>query len=305
VAGGESRRVISRVASAIALDMLSDAAARIPGFGTSTPFDFPFSVAVKTGTSRHFTDNWAVGTTRRFTVAVWAGNFSGRPMQGVSGVTGAGPLLHRAVMATARRVPPGVLTTPAEVGAVSVAVCRLSGLVATSECAQLAEWFASGTEPRRVDDWERGGRVVLPDEYAEWARQGLTPAMNGVTLASVGEGTGPTESANGALPAPAASHSRDEAARDSARAERSARFRIVSPLNGDRYAIPPSVERRYATIALRAAGVGAEGVRWWINGEPYEGTRWALAPGSHVVRAVSARGERAEVRIVVVDLTSR
>jgi penicillin-binding protein 1C len=123
-----ARRVISPVASAILLDILSDPAARIPGFGTSTPFDFPFPVAVKTGTSRHFTDNWAVGTTRAFTVAVWAGNFSGHPMEGVSGITGAGPLLHRAVMAVSRRVPPGVLATPAEAGAVSEPVCRLSGL---------------------------------------------------------------------------------------------------------------------------------------------------------------------------------
>ena len=31
-------------------------------------------------------------------------------------------------------------------------------------------------------------------------------------------------------------------------------FRIVSPLEGDRYQVPPGVEARYATIALRAAG---------------------------------------------------
>src|SRR5215211_6508538 len=98
--------------------MLSDPAARIPGFGLETPFDFPFPVAVKTGTSRHFTDNWAVAATRGFTVAVWAGNFSGRPMQGVSGVTGAGPLLHRVVMAVAKRIPPGELETPSEAGAI-------------------------------------------------------------------------------------------------------------------------------------------------------------------------------------------
>ena len=85
----ESRRVISPVSTAIVLDILQDASARVPGFGIVTPFDFPFPVAVKTGTSRHFTDNWSVGTTRNFTVAVWAGNFTGRPMQGVSGVTGA------------------------------------------------------------------------------------------------------------------------------------------------------------------------------------------------------------------------
>jgi penicillin-binding protein 1C len=285
-----ARRIVSPVASAIVLDILHDPAARIPGFGTSTPFDFPFPVAVKTGTSRHFTDNWAVGTTRHFTVAVWAGNFSGRPMQGVSGVTGAGPLLHRAVMAVAQRVPPGELTTPSEVGAVSVPVCRLSGLRATSECAQLAEWFARGTEPTRADDWEHGGHVTLPDEYAEWSRQGLRPAMEGVTLAAASEGS---RVMGLSLAAAAAG-----AARDSTR--RASRFHIGSPADGDRYAIPAGVDARYSTIPLHAAGPGAAGVQWWVDGQPYAGERWPLTPGRHVISARSSRGDTAEARIDVV-----
>jgi penicillin-binding protein 1C len=265
--------VISPVASAIVMDMLSDASARIPGFGTSTPFDFPFPVAVKTGTSRHFTDNWAVATTRGFTVAVWAGNFSGRPMQGVSGITGAGPLLHRVVMETAKRVSPGALVTPAEVGAVGVPVCRLSGMRATAECAQLTEWFAPGTVPTATDDWERDGRVVLPDEYAEWAQQFGGSATHGMS-------------------ATASAHV------DHARAD-VPRFRILSPQDGDKYAVPTGVDARYATISLRAVGAGAAPVRWSIDGAPYEGERWSLAPGTHVFKAVTARGDSAEARIAV------
>jgi penicillin-binding protein 1C len=279
----EGRRVVSPIASAIVLDILNDPGARIPGFGLSTPFDFPFPVAVKTGTSRHFTDNWAVGTTRGFTVAVWAGNFNGRTMQGVSGVTGAGPLLHRAVMDAARRVQPGAFTTPAELGAVSVPVCRLSGLRATATCAQLSEWFVRGTEPTRPDDWERDGHVTLPAEYADWSRQGLTPLPAGTRLAA-GRQMQPL------VHPPAA---------DSATREQAARFRIVSPLDGDRYAIPAGVESRYATIPLRAGGRGAERVRWSIDGRAYAGERWPLAVGTHVLRARSEAGEIAEARIVV------
>lgn len=286
VARGE-RRVISPVASAIILDILSDPAARIPGFGTSTPFDFPFPVAVKTGTSRHFTDNWAVGTTRAFTVAVWAGNFNGRAMEGVSGITGAGPLLHRAVMAVARHVPPGVLTTPAEAGAVRVPVCRLSGLRATSECAQLTEWFAPGTEPTREDDWERGGVVTLPDEYAEWARHGQRAGADEVTRAVA------------AARASVAAGGDVIASAPPVREAGAAQFRIMSPLDGDRYAVPVGVEAKYASIALRAGGVGAERVRWSIDGRPYERDRWALILGTHEIRAISSRGDTARVRVVV------
>ncbi|HEX7088574.1 MAG TPA: transglycosylase domain-containing protein, partial [Longimicrobiales bacterium] len=165
------RRFMSAGAAALVLDILSDPVARIPGFGVETPLDLPFPAAAKTGTSRHFTDNWAVATTANFTVAVWVGNFSGRPMQGVSGITGAGPLLHRAALLTARRYPPGRFPTPDMVGAVPVQVCILSGLRATPECPSMTEWFLPGTEPTRVDDWQRGGRTVLPPEYAEWAAQ--------------------------------------------------------------------------------------------------------------------------------------
>jgi penicillin-binding protein 1C len=274
---------MSPAASAIVLDILNDPAARIPGFGTSTPFDFPFPVAVKTGTSRHFTDNWAVGTTRAFTVAVWAGNFSGRAMEGVSGVTGAGPLLHRAVMAVSRHVAPGVLTTPAAAGAVSVPVCRLSGLRATQECAQLTEWFVPGTEPTREDDWERGGRVILPDEYAEWARHGQRASGDEVTRAF----------------AAARAVSNGDARLTPVRDARAAQFRITSPLEGDRYSIPAGVESRYASIELRAAGMGTEQVRWSIDGKAYSRDRWALVPGAHEIRAISARGDTASVKVVV------
>ena len=278
----ETRRVLSPVASAIVLDILRDPAARIPGFGTTTPFDFPFPVAVKTGTSRHYTDNWAVATTRGFTVAVWVGDFGGRPMQGVSGVTGAGPLLHRAVMATAKRVEPGALTTPAEAGATSLAVCRLSGMRATESCAHLTEWFAPGTAPSREDDWERDGHVALPEEYAEWARQSLEQTT--VAAASAAGASAPTM---------AIATTRDQ------EADRR-RFRIISPLDGDVYSIPAGIEARYATIALRAVG-GAGGnakVRWLVDGKAFDGERWPLAPGEHVIRAERGR-EVAEVSIRV------
>ena len=280
-ASSSGRRVVSPMASALVLDILSDPAARIPGFGVSTPFDFPFPVAVKTGTSRHFTDNWAVATTRGFTVAVWAGNFNGHTMQGVSGVTGAGPLLHRAVMAAARYVPPGAFTTPAEAGAVSMPVCRLSGLRATSNCAQLTEWFAPGTAPARADDWERNGRVTLPAEYADWSRQGLAPV------------------AELALTARRGTHALAHPSSDSTPDASASKFRILSPRDGDRYAVPAGIDPRYATIPLRAAGPRGSAVRWTIDGQPYSGARWSLAPGTHVIRAMTSDGQTAQAQVSV------
>ena len=220
----DGQRFVSRGAALLVLDILADPVARIPGFGTDTPFDLPFPVAVKTGTSRHYTDNWAVGVAGNFTVAVWAGNFSGRPMRQVSGVTGAGPLLHRALLDVAKRYAPGVLPTPDAVGATRVRIC----------CPATDEWFLPGTAP-------------APSQLAS-----STPA------------------------------------RDS--------FAILSPLEGDKYEIPPGIDPRFATIPLRAS---SSPVHWFVDGKPAPTARWQLSSGHHAIRAVGTTGQSAEVAIEV------
>ncbi len=281
---GEERRIMSERSAALVLDILSDADARVPGFGLQTPLEFPFRAAAKTGTSRHFTDNWAAATTAGFTVAVWVGNFTGRPMEGVSGVSGAGPLLHRAVLLTARRYAPGELPSPERVDAVPVEICRLSGLRATAECPHRIEWFAPGTEPGAACDWHRDGRVVLPREYAEWVEQ-RAREEGGSTAMRLASGDG----ASGGL----------ETSTHGGAAAAVPRFRITSPVDGDRYQVPPGVEARYTTVALRASGArDGAAIHWYIDGRAWPGGRLQLAPGTHIITARAGR-EADEVRIVV------
>jgi penicillin-binding protein 1C len=73
-------------------DILADRTARSTTFGLENPLDTRFPAAVKTGTSKDMRDNWCIGYSRRHTVGVWIGNYSGAPMQEVSGTTGAAPL---------------------------------------------------------------------------------------------------------------------------------------------------------------------------------------------------------------------
>ncbi|MHB1329431.1 MAG: transglycosylase domain-containing protein, partial [Gemmatimonadales bacterium] len=253
---GDHVRVISTEAAVQILDILADPVARLPGFGPSTPLEFPFPAAAKTGTSRHFTDNWAVATTAGFTVAVWVGNFNGRPLQGASGITGAGPLLQRTVMAAATRYAPGVLPTPADVGLVPVEICRLSGGRAGNGCPALTEWFMPGREPEQ-DSWFTAVGVRLPAEYVEWASRsssGNAVAAAGIVRAS----TDPV----------------------------AAGFRITSPRDGDRYRFVPGVDANYATVGLRAAG-GSRPVRWYVDGVETKASRLPLTVGTHRIRAVS------------------
>lgn len=266
-----SGEVMSPRAAALVLDILGDADARIAGFGPQTPFDFPFPAAVKTGTSRRFTDNWAVATTGGFTVAVWVGNFSGRPMQGVSGVSGAGPLLRRAVLQTARWYDAGTLPLPSEVGAVPRRVCALSGELPGRYCPTVDEWFVPGTEPHETCGWHRDGRVVLPAAYTAWAdRYATDPVWDGLRLTEIRAGL---------------------------TAERG--FHIVEPMDGDVYEVPPGVASRFATLALRAAGAEHTQVRWFVDGTELAGPKWQIRPGPHTLRAVSPDGAVDEVRIEV------
>jgi len=271
--GAESRRVMSAGAAALVTDILADPVARIPGFGPVTPLEFPFPAAAKTGTSRHFTDNWAVAVTGGFTVAVWVGNFDGRPMEGVSGITGAGPLLHRATLLAARRHPPGVLPTPERVGARLVTICRLSGFRAGPDCPASSEWFLPGVELPHVCDWHRPSGVTLPARYADWSATFRLAGREGEHAAS----------------------------RTASADTGSSAFRITSPASGDVYRFVPGVDPRYASIGLRSSGTaGSEPVRWWVDGAPIAGARLALVPGRHRIRAQAGK-QSDEVSIEVVS----
>ncbi|NCP76697.1 hypothetical protein GW830_00940 [bacterium] len=80
------------------VSILSDRYAKLGGFSLYSTLDFPDrNVAVKTGTSRNFRDNWTIGFTDHYIIGVWTGNKSGEDMKGVTGATGAGEIFRRIV----------------------------------------------------------------------------------------------------------------------------------------------------------------------------------------------------------------
>ncbi|MEP6832250.1 MAG: penicillin-binding protein 1C [Gemmatimonas sp.] len=277
-ATGRAVRVVSQGAATLVLDVLSDPAARLPGFGETTPFDFAFPVAAKTGTSRHFTDNWAVAVAGNFTVGVWVGNFDGHPMAAVSGVTGAGPLLRRVVLRTAARMPPGVLPTPTDVGATRERVCRVSGQRAIPDCPAIDEWFLPGTHAPAGENWYREGALVLPARYAAWRKRSTGQVGDGERVATSGANSDNVSRADRAPQA----------------------LTIDSPRNGDRYEVPLGVEASVATISLRAAGAESSSrLMWSIDGKAFVGTRWKLVAGEHTIAVRTANGKTAEARVLV------
>jgi penicillin-binding protein 1C len=158
-----AKRVMGRAAAYIVSDILADRSSRSIAFGFDNPLTTRFWSAVKTGTSKDMRDNWCVGFSRRYTVGVWVGNFSGEPMWNVSGVSGAAPVwleimnrLHR----DSRSAPPersaGVVTAMAR-------------FPAGAE-AERSELFLAGTEPSRDGPPSRGdaprliARIAYPPD---------------------------------------------------------------------------------------------------------------------------------------------
>ena len=237
-----------------------------PGFGVETPLDFPFPVAAKTGTSRHFTDNWAVGVTGGFTVAVWVGNFSGRPMDGVSGVSGAGPLLHRRrARDRARGIAPGALPTPEDAGAVPVTICRLSGLRATAALPDGHRVVRSGHRARRLCDWHdadgtRLARRVRRVGAAERSWPVTSPLEPRIVHAAAASGVARPD--DGRLPDSLAAGGRRVPC--AGRRRRALRDRRAPRRGRDRRA-GGSLVRGRASLT---------------------GARWALQPGRHRIRAL-------------------
>lgn len=140
-------RVMNARAAALVTSALADDAARAPGFGRHSVLELPFPAAVKTGTSQQHRDLWCLGFTSEYTVGVWAGDFSGRPLKALSGGSAAAPL-WRQVMLHLHRNAPGRLP-PLPAGLVRRRVCALSGAAAGPACpAVLDELFDRDNPPR-------------------------------------------------------------------------------------------------------------------------------------------------------------
>jgi penicillin-binding protein 1C len=114
-------------------------------------------VAWKTGTSYGHRDAWAVGTSRRYTIGVWVGNFDGRPRQGISGSQHAGPLLFDLFRAID---PEGVAPNPERVDPETLEVCAVSHELPGPWCpARLRVQYLPGRSRLAPCSWHR--RVLV------------------------------------------------------------------------------------------------------------------------------------------------
>jgi penicillin-binding protein 1C len=258
-------RIFSEDISYLVFDILADPDARKPMFGDRVPLSLPFPVALKTGTTKAYTDLWAIGTTREYTVGVWAGNFDGSPTHQVMSTEGATPLVRAAYTAIAARF--GEPTAPPRPDAIVAAtVCPLSGKRPGPHCEHhKRELFIAGRVPEQTCDWHQQvcgvPSVVYPESVRAWTRFYGRPAPP-------------------VCDAP----------------EATAAIAIASPVDGARFVLephrPPQLQRPPLT-----ARPALPDLRWTIDGEPAD--RWIPTPGTH--RVVVARGAMTDAIDIVYE----
>jgi penicillin-binding protein 1C len=252
-------RIASREATAIITDILCDNDARQKSFGAHSPLAFEERIAAKTGTSSGFRDAWTVGFDKDHTVAVWGGNFDGRPMRDTFAVRSTTPLWAAMMRELLRRDHP--LDPPEEnERLVRREICAETGLLPSYfSASRISELFLKGTEPQEDSaNWfATDGKLLLPAEYAGWSA-----SSNNTRGAHVRS-----------LP------------------------RITNPIANARYEIDPVLPRSQQMIELTAT-LG-DGVQWFVNGariapQPDGRFFWQVMPGQWNLRAVGPGGSAEE-----------
>ena len=179
------RPALDPAAAFIVTDILADPNARARTFGTDSILSTRFWTAVKTGTSKDMRDNWAVGSSERYTIGVWLGNASGAAMWDVSGTSGAAPVwaalmrhLHARTPSRPPAPPPGVLRQRVRFG---------DQLEAARD-----EWFLPGTqqalfaidsEAASARPASAGGQKGLKSEDDPAVPPRITAPQDGIILA--------------------------------------------------------------------------------------------------------------------------
>jgi len=182
-------------------DILADRGARAITFGLGNQLETPSWSAAKTGTSKDMRDNWCIGYTPRYTVAVWVGNFEGDPMLEVSGVTGAAPVWHALMVALqsgGRAAPPRApagLVRRAVRFQPAVEPDRLEYFVAGRERGLIEAIGNTGVA--RIESPQQGALLALDPDMdprhqrvairVRGARAGLQLRLDGALLGEAGE----------------------------------------------------------------------------------------------------------------------
>lgn len=308
------RKILAGAAARQVSLFLADPMARLPGFPRMGATEYPFPVAVKTGTSSGYRDAWTVAYSARYLVGAWVGKPDATPMKGLSGYTAGAVIARKLLMSLHADQAQGLadLTFPPPEGHHPVAVCARSGARAAPGCFQtFVEWFPRGEEPpsacavhavsavagveARGDD---GGAEETFGRAAGEAERSYGPAALRWPRSGVGAARDLSEPGTSLPPSAALA---GEAAKDPS-------VSVVSPEDASRIRFDPETPRELATLSLEAeVRPPVDQLVWYVDGVPFQvvdypyKARWPIAVGEHTfqVRFPFSRTASRPVRVTV------
>jgi penicillin-binding protein 1C len=262
---GQQRKAPVQILSAdtarLVTSFLADPMARLPSFPRYGPTEYPFPVALKTGTSQGYRDAWTIAWSRQFLVGVWLGRGDAGTMSQLSGAGSAARLAH-ALMLKLHNARPGDLDDagfPAPPGRVPVELCVFGGKRSAGSCGQtLTEW-------------------LKPEDLAAVEQASFTPPADGARPAF-------------AIAAAHRAWARDAGypVADAAPTGDAVRLTIATPENNSRIWLNPETPPALNRIALKSVvEPRVPQVVWYVDGEPYAVTDpdqpvfWTIKPGAH------------------------
>ncbi|MGB8213583.1 MAG: penicillin-binding protein 1C [Anaerolineales bacterium] len=286
-------------------DILGDDQARQIGFGLNSTLKLDRPVAVKTGTTSNFHDNWTVGYTPSLVVGVWVGNSDYQAMQAVNGLTGAAPIWQETLRAILQNRPVEDFVRPPDM--LQVNVCTYSGLLPTALCDQThLEWFIPGTQPTQPDTvyhqvWIDSATGLLADDSTPPAQRRPVIALDLPPTAqrwAHSQGIRLLSDLT-ALPEPAA--------------PQLGGLVMISPEPDSAYRISGKLALSDQQLPIEtAAGQGLTGISLWVDGRqlgdcasaPYL-LWWQLSAGTHQfwAQGLSSDGQTVKSNVVQITVT--
>ena len=164
-------KIFTDYTASLICDILSDNSSRVLGFGPNSMLNTKFPTMFKTGTSNQFNNVWAIGATTDYTVGVWAGNFSGETVVGLTG--NSIPVFICVEALKILNENSKIEKFPLSENVIEYEICPLSGQLKTENCpSSVREYFRKDVVVKKCEfHVKEKGRVVLkyPSIYANWA----------------------------------------------------------------------------------------------------------------------------------------
>jgi penicillin-binding protein 1C len=173
------RRALSVETARLVTSFLADPQARLPTFPRYGPLEYPFAVAVKTGTSQGYRDAWTLAYSKKYVVGVWLGRADAGAMREVGGAASSARLAHAALMQLHGVRPGEIANDEFDPPPGRIAVDISAGAEGT-----IREWLRPDETPRAgVLSGETELKIAAPESDTHiWRNPEQPPSLNKLAL---------------------------------------------------------------------------------------------------------------------------